>query len=58
MYTPFEFIILNIYTPYECHQNENEYLNRLDFINFFIQNNTSSSVHVIEDVKADMNMWI
>ncbi len=26
------FIILNVYTPYECHKNENEYLNKLAFI--------------------------
>jgi len=30
-----EFIILNIYTPYECQQNEDEYLHRLAFIKYF-----------------------
>lgn len=39
-----EFIIINVYTPYECHQNEDEYLNRLAFINSFIQDHTSSSM--------------
>lgn len=31
-----ELIILNVYTPYECQQNEDEYLNRLAFINSFM----------------------
>lgn len=31
-----EFIILNVYTSYECHQNEDEYLIRLAVINSFI----------------------
>lgn len=32
-----EFVILNVYTPYECHQNEDEYLNRLAFVNSFVE---------------------
>lgn len=50
-----DFVILNMYIPYECHQNEDEYLNMLAFINSFIQNNTSSSVYVIGDMNADIS---
>jgi exonuclease III len=38
------FVILNVYTPYESRENEEEYLNRLAFINAFIQDNNTSSV--------------
>lgn len=50
-----ELIILNVYTPYECHQNEDEYLNRIAFINSFIQDNTYSSVYAIGDMNADIS---
>lgn len=31
-----EFIILNVYTTYECHQNEDDYINRLSVLLFKI----------------------
>ena len=31
-----EFIILNIYMPYESRKNDDEYVNRLAFISSFI----------------------
>ncbi|XP_058650707.1 uncharacterized protein LOC131551670 [Onychostoma macrolepis] len=48
-------IILNVYTPYECHHNEDEYLNRLAFISSFIESSTISSVYVIGDMNADIS---
>lgn len=36
------FIILNIYTPYERPQNEDEYLNRLACVMSFIQDNATT----------------
>ena len=33
------FIILNVYTPFECHKNDGEYLNRLAFIGSYIKEN-------------------
>lgn len=33
------FIILNVFTPYESFENEEEYLSSLAFINAFIQDN-------------------
>lgn len=47
-------IILNVYTPYECHHNEDEYLNRLSFISYFIEISTISSVYVIGDMNVDI----
>nr|XP_055036878.1 uncharacterized protein LOC129424288 [Misgurnus anguillicaudatus] len=49
------FIILNVYTPYESHHNEDEYLNRLAFISSFIESSTVSSVYVIGDMNADIS---
>ncbi|XP_026016954.1 uncharacterized protein LOC113018106 [Astatotilapia calliptera] len=48
------FIILNIYTPYESCQNEQEYLSRLAFINAFIQDNDTYSIYVLGDFNADL----
>lgn len=49
------FVILNVYTPYESSENEVEYLNRLAFINAFIQDNSICSVYVVGDMNADIN---
>ncbi len=49
-----ELIILNVYAPYECHQNEDEYLSRLAFIGSFINGNNSASVFVVGDLNADL----
>ena len=49
-----EFSILNVYTLYESQQNEDEYLNRLAFINYFISDNHSTSVLVVDDMNADL----
>lgn len=46
-----DFVILYVLTLYECHQNEDEYLNRLAFINSFIQK--ILLVYVIGDMNAD-----
>lgn len=43
-----------MYTPYECRHNEDEYLNRLAFISYFIESSTISSVYVIGDMNADI----
>ena len=47
-------VILNVYTPYESSENEVEYLNRLAFINAFIQDNSICSVYVVGDMNADI----
>lgn len=49
-----DFIVLNVYTPYECLQNEDEYMNRLGFINSFIHDHQSSSIFVISLLKFCM----
>lgn len=48
------FVILNVNTPYESRENEAEYLNRLAFINAFIQDNNKSSLYLIGDMNSDI----
>ena len=48
-------IILNVYTPYECVQNEDVYLSRLAFIMSFIQDNPSICIYVVGDLNADIS---
>lgn len=50
-----ELIILNIYTPYECPQNEDIYKERLGFLNSFINDNQFTSVCVLGDMNADLS---
>ena len=49
-----KIIILNVYTPYECMKNEDEYLSRLAFIMSLIQDNPSTCIYVIGDMNADV----
>lgn len=49
-----ELIILNIYTSYECPQNEDIYMDRLVFLNSLICKNQSKSVCVVGDMNADL----
>lgn len=35
------FVILNVYTPFEMCENEEEYLSRLALINAFVQDNST-----------------
>ena len=41
-----ELIILNVYTPYVCTQNEDIYMERLGFVNSFIHENQCTRVCV------------
>ena len=50
-----KIIILNVYMPYECTQNEDEYLSRLAFILSFIQDNSSSYIYLVGDMNADVS---
>ena len=50
-----KLIILNIYTPYGCSQNEDAYLNRLAHIMSFIQDNLSTCIYVVGDLNADVS---
>lgn len=43
-----EFVIMNVYTSFECDQNEDEYLNKLAFIQY------NSHTSVIGDLNADI----
>ena len=50
-----KLIILNVYTPYECYQNEDEYLSRMAFIMSFIQDNPSTCICVVGDMNSDVS---
>ena len=50
-----KLIILNIHTPYDCYQNEDEYLNRLSCVMSFIQDNASTCIYVVCDMNADVS---
>lgn len=39
-----DILILNVYAPYKCNNNEEEYLDKLGFISSFLQNDRSCSV--------------
>lgn len=49
------FIILNVYTPYECHDNEAEYMQRLAFIGSFIEESECTCIYVMGDFNADIS---
>lgn len=48
-----KLLILNVYTPYECYENEDDYLNRLASIMSFIQDSPYTCIYVIGDMNAD-----
>lgn len=54
-YNDKQFTVLNIYTPYEAYEHEDEFMNRLAFIQSFIEDNSSSCVYVVGDLNADMS---
>lgn len=47
--------VLNIYTPYESYEPEDELLNRLAFIQSFIEDNSSSCVYIMGGFNANMS---
>ena len=49
------FVILNVYTPYECSKNEDEYINRLAAISSFIKENAYTSILTVGDWNADIS---
>ena len=49
------FIIINVYTPYESHNNEDLYLERLAFLNAFIEETEYSSIYLMGDLNADIS---
>ena len=49
------FIILDIYTPYESCQNENEYLISQAFISSFIKESEFTCMFILGDLNADIS---
>lgn len=50
-----KFIILNIYLPYECQHNEEEYVNKLAFISSFLQSEALTNIFIVGDMNADIS---
>lgn len=50
-----ELINLNVYTPYECPQTEDFYMERLGFLNSFNYENLFTSVCVVGDMNAGLS---
>ena len=50
-----KFTILNIYTPYESYESEDEFLNRLACIQSFIEDNECTCVYVTGDFNSDVS---
>lgn len=49
------FIILNVYTPSEFHSRKNEFLQKLAFVNSFIEENEFTCIYVMRDINADIS---
>lgn len=49
------FLILNVYTPYECYNNKDDYINRLAFINSFIKETAYICILIVGDMNADIS---
>lgn len=49
------FIVLNVYTPFECHDNEAEYLHRLSFISTFFEESECTAIYAMGDFNADIS---
>lgn len=47
-------IVLNVYIPYECPDNEDDYINRLACIQTFIQDADCTCIQVVGDMNADI----
>lgn len=46
---------MNIYTQYEFKKNKDEYINKLAFIDLFIQDNNVACIYVIGKMYADIS---
>ena len=47
--------ILNVYTPYECYKNYDEYINRLGFISLYIKENAYTCIFIVGNMNADIS---
>ena len=49
------YVIINVYTPYECYENEGEYLNNLATIALVAEELETTCVYIIGDFNADIS---
>ena len=50
-----EFVIINVYMPFQANVNEVEYLDRLAYLKAFIDDLPTSSVYVVGDLNANIS---
>lgn len=50
-----KFVIINIYSPYECLENESDYLEKIAFIAAFVSELDTTSVYLVGDWNADIS---
>ena len=48
------FIILNVYTPYQSYDHVDEYVSKLAFLQSFIEDNSSSCIYIVGDYNANL----
>lgn len=44
-----------MYLPYECTENEDEYLNRLAYLHMIVQDMDCSCIYIMGDMNADIS---
>ena len=49
-----KYVIINVYTPYECYENEGEYLNNLATIASVVEELETTCVYIIGDFNPDI----
>ena len=52
-----EYYLVNVYLPYECTDNRDEFNDRLAKLNVFINNISSTCVTVVGDFNANLDIW-
>lgn len=50
-----ELYILNVYMPYEFHENEDKYLGRLAFLNMVVSENRFIATYIVGNMNADLS---
>ncbi len=49
-----KIVIINVYTPYESYDNENEYINRMAHISAFVEELDTTCVYMMGNYNADI----
>lgn len=49
------FVMFNVYTPYECCQNEDGYMSRLALLSSIIKESECTCIFIVRDMNADIS---